>query len=499
MGLKFVNRPKRLKNGMHLVELPSIRQRGSLPDLIFPTPSHTGPPGHSILYDMSPDSRKAAFVTLGCRLNQYETDSIAGELAAAGFAIIEQDTPGADLCVINTCSVTGRGEQKSRQAVARMRRLHPDALIIITGCALERDATAFAAASGVLLVDQDSKHGIARLALRELESRSNPGVVRDTAPACIDLQRDRFAFRPPAVSLHTRATLKVQDGCDNHCTYCIVPAVRGSARSRPAGDCLTAARELIALGYHEIVITGVNLQQYTRDGLDLPWLVRELLAIPGEVRWRLSSIEPDDTTPAIVGLFDNPRLCPHLHLCLQSGSDRTLKRMGRRYTAGMFLDIVRELRRIDPLFNVTGDVIVGYPGETENDFDETMATLEEARLTHIHTFQFSPREGTPAAVMDDRVPKPEMQRRSEAVRNLTARTRTSYLETLLGQRETILVEKVDTGERTIRGYGEHYIPITMTFPPQVALPEANTFVPCLVSGTAPGKLQSLAGSLPGEK
>jgi len=448
---------------------------------------------------MSPESRKAAFVTLGCRLNQYETDSIAGELAAAGFSIIGQDTPGADLCIINTCSVTGRGEQKSRQAVARMRRLHPDALIIITGCALERDASAFSATSGVLLVDQDSKHGIARIALREMESRSTPGLALDHAPACADVQRDRFGFRPPAVSLHTRATLKVQDGCDNRCAYCIVPAVRGSATSRPADDCLTAARELIALGYHEIVITGVNLQQYNSDGLDLPGLVRALLAIPGDVRWRLSSIEPDDTTPAIIGLFDNPRLCPHLHLCLQSGSDRTLRRMGRRYTTAMFLEIVRALRRIDPLFNVTGDVIVGYPGETEDDFGDTMATLETARLTHVHTFQFSPREGTPAAILDNRIPKPEMQRRSEAVRSLAARTRTSYLETLQGQSERILVEKVDPGARTIRGYGEHYIPITVTFPAHIALPETNTIVSCLVKGSAPGKIQSLVGILPGEK
>lgn len=442
---------------------------------------------------MSLESRKAAFITLGCRLNQYETDSIAGQFAAAGFSIIDHDTPGADVCVINTCTVTGRGEQKSRQAVARMRRLHPDALIIITGCALERDASAFAATSGTLLVNQDSKHAIAQLALRELANRPTAELIDCPSLLVTDCRPDRFDFTPPAISLHTRATLKVQDGCDNHCTYCIVPTVRGSAKSRPVSECLDAARELIALGYREIVITGVNLQQYNADGLDLPGLVRAFLSLPGVIRWRLSSIEPDDTTPAIIGLFDNPRLCPHLHLCLQSGSDRTLKRMGRRYTTSMFLDIVHQLRRIDPLFNITGDVIVGYPGERDEDFEETLSTLREARLTHVHTFQFSPREGTPAASLEDRIPKQIVQQRSEAVRSLTTRTRSAYLAGFMGKKENVLVEKINQQDRTLRGYGEHYVAITMTVPARLSIPEVNTILPCLVTGTSTGKIESLCG------
>ena len=443
---------------------------------------------------MSIQTRKAAFVTLGCRINQHETDSIAGEFSAAGFSIVEHDVPGADVCVINTCTVTGKGEQKSRQAVARMRRLHPQALLMITGCAVERNAAAFAAREGVLLVDQDRKHAIARLVIERLAAGPELPL-----PDFENVQRNRFGFTPPAVSLHTRATLKVQDGCDNRCTYCIVPLVRGAAVSRPAGDCLEAARQLITLGYREIVITGVNLQQYSSGGLDLAALVTLLLDLPGDARFRLSSIEPDERSPKIAGLFAHPRLCPHLHLCLQSGSDRTLVRMGRHYSRGLFLDIVRELRKNDPLFNLTGDVIVGYPGETDEDFADTLATLREARLTHAHTFQFSPREGTAAAGLGEQVPARTMQGRSEAVRALVRETRALYLAAFQGQTEQLLVERTDPARQTARGYGEHYIPIIHSFEPDEPLPPVNSLLASQISGISNGKIPGLHGRSPAEK
>jgi threonylcarbamoyladenosine tRNA methylthiotransferase MtaB len=437
---------------------------------------------------MSQEARKVALITLGCRLNQYETDSLAGDFAAAGFSIIDKDTPGADVCVINTCTVTGRGEQKSRQAVARVRRQHPEALIMLTGCAVERNAEAFASTEGVILVDQDKKHAIVRLALIALDAKN-----KDPASSQSMIKADRFGFTPPAVSLHTRATLKVQDGCDNQCSYCIVPSVRGKAKSRPLEDCLSAARQLVALGYHEIVLTGVNLQQYAHAGYELTDLVQALLALPESFRLRLSSIEPDETSPRIISLFENPRLCPHLHLCLQSGSDRTLLRMGRRYTSAMFLDLIGRLREIDPLFNITGDVIVGYPGETVQDFEETLATLKQAALTHAHTFQFSPREGTKAFLLGEQIPAPEMRRRSEGVRALVAENRARYLVSMQDQNQTILVERADVPNHTVRGYGQHFIPITLAVPEGEILPQTNTLVPCRISGIVDGKTPGLRG------
>lgn len=436
-------------------------------------------------------TRKAAFMTLGCRINQYETDSLAGEFSAAGFSIIDHNNPGADVCVINTCSVTGRGEQKSRQAVARMRRLHPEALLIITGCAVERNASAFAAQPGILLVDQDRKHAIARLAIERLAAGSTSSL-----PNLESIPRDRFNFSPPAVSLHTRASLKVQDGCNNHCSYCIIPQVRGAAISRPAADCLEAAQQLIQLGYREIVISGVNLQQYSSGGLTLTDLVKRLLELPGTTRFRISSIEPDEQSFGIVELFAHPRLCPHLHLCLQSGSDTILAQMGRHYTRSLFLEIVQKLRESDPLFNISADVIVGYPGELDENFTATLDAIRAARLSHAHTFQFSAREGTRAADLDGQVPLRIMQERSEAVRALVATIRAQYLTMFQGKSEELLVERVDPIRQTAQGYGQHYLPITHSWQTGTPPPRTNSLLMSRIVGISQGKLPGLLGENP---
>ena len=351
-----------------------------------------------------------AFTNLGCRLNIAESDALAARFLAAGYRIVGAgESP--DVVVVNTCTVTGQADRKSRNALQRAIRLPPPradgrtatgvpaggparggdrsaagaaaggALVVATGCYVTAQGGVTCDFPGVdYAVDNDRKSRIFDLVAAHLA-----GEVADPAA----LPADPFGYRPGPQPLHTRATIKIQDGCDNHCTFCIIPAVRGRARSRAAPAILQDARRLLADGHHELVLTGVNIGRYDWCGWSFSRLLQELLELPGDYRIRISSLEPDPLDERFIDLTAHDKLCPHLHLCLQSGSDRVLLRMRREYDVDRYLDLITRIRatwdRRGVPAHFSTDVLVGFPGETDADFDRTLARSANASTSATST------------------------------------------------------------------------------------------------------------------
>jgi threonylcarbamoyladenosine tRNA methylthiotransferase MtaB len=251
--------------------------------------------------------------------------------------------------------------------------------------------------------------------------------------------------------------IKIQDGCDNMCTFCIVPHVRGRALSRPLADVLANIREVCELGFKEIILTGVNIGRYDHDGSNFEALVAQILELPGDFRVRISSIEPDGFGEALFDLLSHPRMTPHMHLCLQSGSNRVLRRMRRMYTLEGYRGMIGEIRGRIPDFNFTTDVIVGFPGETQEDFNETLRVVKDVGFTHVHTFKYSVREGTRAARMDEQVSDEVKAERSRAIRDVSEDNKRRFYRGMQGKQQRVLVERNLEGEAY--GLGQHYVPV----------------------------------------
>jgi threonylcarbamoyladenosine tRNA methylthiotransferase MtaB len=375
--------------------------------------------------------RTCRLVTLGCKVNQYETQYAREMLEANGYREAADGEP-ADLCLVNTCTVTHEADAKGRQAIRRLAHDNPDAAIVVMGCFATRDPDTVARLPGVVKVVTDKQ----RLA-DELRSFGVSAV-----PAGIT----RFDG-------HQRAFVKVQDGCLLNCTYCIIPHVRPSLRSRPPEEIIAEVRGLIERGWQEIVLTGVHLGHY---GIDLSrgrpkerwrrlWhLLEQLADLPGDFRIRLSSLEAAEVRDELVRvLAGHPRICPHQHLCLQSGSDRILAAMKRRYRSAGFLERCRRLRAAldEPAF--TTDVIIGFPGETEADFEDTCRVVREVGFCKVHVFSYSPRQGTEAVRLPGAVPPGVVASRRERLLNLEAETMTAYHRRLIDRRLDVLVEGAD--------------------------------------------------------
>ena len=403
-----------------------------------------------------------AFTNLGCRLNIAESDALAARFQAAGYRVVTAaDAP--DVVVVNTCTVTGQADRKSRNALRRAIRLpsapRPDAgagagerpLVVATGCYVTAHGGAACDLPGVdYAVDNDRKSQIFDLVAAHLA-----GEVADPAA----LPSDPFGYRLGPQPLHTRATIKIQDGCDNFCTFCIIPAVRGRARSRPAPAILQEARRLLTAGHRELVLTGVNIGRYDWGGWGFSRLLQELLELPGDYRLRVSSLEPDPLDERFIELTAHPRLCPHLHLCLQSGSDRVLLRMRREYDVDRYLELIARIRAVWERRNVPAhfstDVLVGFPGETDDDFARTLAVCESVDFGHVHVFRYSPRAGTRAARLPNHVPEPVKAQRSASIRGLAAAGRRRLAQRFPGREQRVLVEETGAGFAT--GYGESYL------------------------------------------
>jgi threonylcarbamoyladenosine tRNA methylthiotransferase MtaB len=398
--------------------------------------------------------KKVTFKTLGCRLNQYETDALVTRFHQAGYEVVDVSVP-SDVTVINTCTVTNQSDQKSRNTINQAVRKNPGGLLVVTGCMANNYKDQLEADQRITyVVDNERKSQIVSL----VDAHFKGEIVHpETYPGNV------FGFETVDQSLHTRTSIKIQDGCDNFCTYCIVPSVRGRAVSRPMDEILENIRRVTDNGFREIVITGVNIGRYSHGSYNLERAIEKMAELPGDFRIRISSLEPDGFGPDFYKVFQHPKMAPHLHLCIQSGSDLILKRMRRMYTVSSFMEILDTFRKNMPDFNFTTDVIVGFPGETEEDFEQTVRVVKEARFSHIHTFRYSRRKGTRADRMQEQVEERIKSGRSEVIRLVSEENRLLYMQQMLGRTERVLIEKVDAGG-TARGYGEHYLPVQFSSP-----------------------------------
>jgi threonylcarbamoyladenosine tRNA methylthiotransferase MtaB len=391
---------------------------------------------------------KVAFRTLGCRLNQYEMDALAAQFKDNGYEVSEQEH-NADIVVVNTCTVTNQSNQKSRQAISHATRVNPGARMIITGCMTESHAGQLQQKfPNATIINNKAKSAI---------FHSVDSLLKGGSPVLSDKDFDLFSYQSFTEMFHTRSLVKIQDGCDNFCTFCIIPFVRGRAISRPSEKVLENVRDVVAKGAKEIVLTGVNISRYNHEGLGFSGLLEQILDVEGDFRVRISSIEPDRFNDHFFSLVGHPKLAPHLHLCLQSGSDRILLQMRRMYSVKDYMKIVENVRKKDPLFNFTTDVIVGFPGETEQEFADTMKLSKEVGFGHMHIFKYSVRQNTRAARMPEQVNEKIKTDRSRRMHELAAKLQKDYRAAFDNTEQRILVEKWENGMAS--GYNGYYVPM----------------------------------------
>ncbi|MCF8294809.1 MAG: tRNA (N(6)-L-threonylcarbamoyladenosine(37)-C(2))-methylthiotransferase MtaB [Bacteroidales bacterium] len=394
--------------------------------------------------------KKIAFKTLGCRLNQYETDTLISQFNQGGYQIVDYSEE-ADVYVVNTCTVTNSSDQKSRNTINQASKQHDQALMVVTGCMVNNKKDSLGKNPRIsYLVDNERKSSIYNI----IDSHFKGELIDPEL-----LEKNVFNFPLGEETSHTRSLIKIQDGCNNFCTFCIIPFVRGRAISRPVADILQNARELIQLGYKELVITGVNIGRYEYESTKFEDLVEQMLALPGDFRIRISSIEPEGFGEKLFSLLNHPKLAPQLHICLQAGSEKTLLKMRRMYTARGFKEMVDAIRQRRADVNLTTDIIVGFPGESDEDFQETLDFVQEARFSHVHTFKFSIRDGTRAARMDEQVPEKVKTSRSEQVRLLAEANKRQFRSSLIGKTQRLIIEK--EGPQLSMGTGEHLIPVKL--------------------------------------
>ncbi len=393
---------------------------------------------------------KVAFKTLGCRLNQYETDALAAQFKGNGYEVSEQEE-GADVVVVNTCTVTNQSNHKSRYVISHAGRLNPNARMVITGCMAESHASQLQKKfPEATVINNKGKSGI---------FHSVDSLVKTGKADLSDKDFDLFSYQSFTEMFHTRSLVKIQDGCDNFCTFCIIPFVRGRAISRPASQVLDNIKDVIAKGAKEIVLTGVNISRYESDGLAFSGLLEQILNLEGDFRVRISSIEPDRFDDHFFTLIGHPKLAPHLHLCLQSGSEHILLQMRRMYTVKDFIGIVERVRAKDPRFNFTTDVIVGFPGETEEEFEETMKVARKVGFGHMHIFKYSVREGTRAQRMPDQIPDKIKTDRSQRMHALAQELQAAYRAPFDNTEQRVLIEKWQNGVAS--GYNDYYVPMEL--------------------------------------
>ena len=384
-----------------------------------------------------------AFITLGCKVNQTETDAMAGLFRHQGYEVVEPDER-ADVYVVNTCSVTHLGERKSRQMVRRATRLNPQAVVAVTGCFAQVSPADAAAIEGVsVVIGTSDRHRIVDFVEAARQERRPVFAVGD-----IMNEREFEDIPLQGTSDRTRAFLKIQDGCDNYCTYCIIPYARGHLRSRPLESIARETRNLAAAGFREIVLTGINLGAYGReDGRhNLADAVRTVLAETRIARVRLSSTESLEISAELIDIMaEEPRMCPHLHLPLQSGEDSILAAMHRPYTTADYARLLDRLRSRAPELAVTTDMIAGFPGETPELFAKTLNFAEAMQFAKIHVFPYSRRSGTPAAAFLQQVGDAEKKRRAAELIALSDRSGEQVRRRFIGRVMPVLIEKVEQG------------------------------------------------------
>ena len=405
------------------------------------------------------DSLRICLITLGCKTNQTDAASLAAELTARGHTIVSSKA-NADAFVIHTCTVTHKTDYQARQAVRQVFARNPEARIVVTGCYAQVSPEPLQAIAGVDYVVQSGKRDQIPEILLSRGKQKNARLLSSGASSAASFIEEPL----PLFSDRTRAFLKVQDGCNSLCSYCIVPHARGRNRSLPLGRAMAQANELASSGFREIILTGIHLGAYGEDLFPPVSLLDLLLALEraaGIPRIRLSSIEPGEFNSSLIEFLSrSDKICPHLHVPLQSGDDEVLKRMNRRYSRSFFEDLIRRLHRAIPDLAVGMDVIGGFPGEDDRAFENTYDLISRLPIAYLHVFPFSKREGTPAARFPNQVPGKTIKTRCLALRELGAKKRKDFYRDFLGKNLKVLIEsKRERETGLLKGFSPNYIPV----------------------------------------
>ena len=403
------------------------------------------------------EQRRVSFHTLGCKLNYSESSTLAREFERGGYVRVEPSEP-TDVAVINSCSVTEHADKKCRNIIRKIHRRNPNAIIAVTGCYAQLKPNDIAAIEGVDLVLSNNDKGDLFRRVEELKQRGEAEVY-----SCSVEDIKRF-FPAYSSADRTRSFLKVQDGCDYKCAYCTIHYARGSSRNIPIADIVAEAEEIAALGQREIVITGINTGDFGRTtGEKFIDLLRALDRVEGIDRYRISSIEPNLITDEIIEFCaTSPKFVPHFHIPLQSGSTRILGLMRRRYTAEKYRERIAKIRELMPDAFLGVDVIVGFPGETEEDFMQTYTLLEEVGASFLHIFPFSERAGTPAVTMPNKVQSRISTERVSRLEELSSKLHKSFSEKFLGEVREVLFESTDRSGK-MYGYTDNYLRVSVPY------------------------------------
>ncbi|MBQ4650346.1 MAG: tRNA (N(6)-L-threonylcarbamoyladenosine(37)-C(2))-methylthiotransferase MtaB [Firmicutes bacterium] len=413
---------------------------------------------------------KAAFHTLGCKVNQYETEAMKEQFRAAGYEIVDEEE-FADVYVINTCTVTNLADRKSRQYIRRMKKKSPDAVVAVTGCYAQVKPEEVSALEEVNIVaGTGEKNNLIRYVQEFIDQRQNQQHIR--AYDDLTTYDDRGIIT--SMESRTRAYIKIQEGCDRFCAYCLIPFARGHVRSRDPEEVVLEARTLVEQGFKEIILTGINTALYgTEESFGYPLLedeegfsgieiiIKRINQLPGEFRIRLSSLEPTVINAEYVKrLMKYERLCPHLHLSIQSGSDHVLGLMNRHYDRQEYLDIVKVLKDYDPQYGITTDIICGFPGETEEDFADSLDIIDQVKFCKVHAFKYSKRDGTAAAAMKGQISGEVKNRRIDELIAAGDAAASKFVELCRGSvREVLFEEFAADGSGLITGYSDNYIKV----------------------------------------
>ena len=405
--------------------------------------------------------KKAALHNLGCKVNAYETESMQQMLEKAGYEIVPF-APGADIYIINTCTVTNIADRKSRQMLHKAKKMNPDAIVVAAGCYVESEKYSGGKVDEAIdiVIGNNCKKDLVEILEAYEEGKREEAVID------INHTKEYEELHLDKTAEHTRAYVKVQDGCNQFCSYCIIPYTRGRVRSRKSQDVYEEVLRLAKAGYREVVLTGIHLSSYGVDleNENLLTLIQMIHDIPGIMRIRLGSLEPRIMTEEFVsGIAGLPKVCPHFHLSLQSGCNETLKRMNRRYTAEEYYEVCERIRKYYDEPALTTDVIVGFAGETEEEFAKCRAFLEKVRFFETHIFKFSIRKGTRAAKMENQVPDQVKTERSNILLSLNEKNAREYLERHLGKDLEVLMEEQMTLDRVnyFVGHTREYIRVAV--------------------------------------
>lgn len=409
--------------------------------------------------------RRFAIYTLGCKVNQYESETIASALMEKGW-IQNNTAESTDLFIINTCTVTGKAAMQARQSIRKAIRMYPDACIVVTGCYAQTEPLEIQNIEGVhYIISQSDKHRLPDIihhtALDHFYSSGDKALI-----VWSDIEKTRYfhADKVPMTNHRTRPFLKIQDGCNAFCTYCIVPYARGRSRSMPVDKVLENIRNINQAGFFEVVLTGTHLGCFGQDLSPKTSLYHLLTKIHEETsfpRIRLSSIEPKEITEEMITLTANSfGLCHHFHIPLQSGDDEILKKMNRPYTRVYFKQLVEQIHNIIPDCAIGVDILVGFPGETKTAFENTLHLIEALPITYLHVFPFSPRKGTPAAKFPNHISPPVIKERSQKLRELGLKKKRTFYQKLIGEKVDVLIEETRSSETgMLKGLTSNYAPV----------------------------------------